>query len=115
MEAVTFFGGSAAAALIQKVGNRKHSEVIIEKDRASAVQLLTDAVTSLGARVSTLEGDLQQTREELATSQQEQTRVTGLFHQAVSVIRDAFDILRANNIPAPKISDDLEAEIERST
>jgi hypothetical protein len=120
--ALTFLGGSAATETIRWLRGRrgdKATTVSAEVDAASKVSAMalgllepyTKEVADLRSRVGSVETDLKKTREELAEAQREQSRITGLFSQAITALRDFFDIAVSRDLPTPVVSPELRAEI----
>lgn len=73
---------------------------------AATLEVYRTELATLGERVDALDHKLQ-------VSDDEQERLKVLLRHAVSVLRDFLAIAREHNLPAPEMSADLAAEIER--
>ncbi|QIS06747.1 hypothetical protein F5X71_34545 [Nocardia brasiliensis] len=78
----------------------------VNKMLVATLETYRRELADLMARVDILETKLR-------ASDAEQDRLKKLLRHAVSVLRDFLEVAADHNIPAPEMSDDLKAEIER--
>lgn len=111
----TFIAGGGALEGLRWIRGRRSDEATLKiteidaatKLNAMALGLLTPyerELEKLGKRLDGVEIELRESREE-------QNRITGLFQQAISALRDFLDISIARQLPTPTMSTELLSEI----
>ncbi len=117
--ALTFVGGTGFPALLNYLSSRRTAESDDDSAQVEAAKTVNDMavnlLTNCVAELQAVKTRLDTVEIQLAESKLEQSRITGLFHQAIGALRDFIDIARSRDIPAPVMSPELRAEIGRPT
>lgn len=113
----TFIGGSGATAFFNWLRARRRmpsenlrNEVAAAAD-VNAIALATLARVSEELQVVTRRLDVVEAAQEESIA--ELNRVTGLFREAIAVLRTVIDAARQGQISEPQMSAELMAEVER--
>ncbi|MFI5781128.1 hypothetical protein [Nocardia sp. NPDC051570] len=113
---LTFAGGAEA---IRTLHNRSRSKAENHRDTAVAESAVSSAALALlgpyRQEVVELRHKVDAIQLEREADRHEQSRISALLHHAIEVIRDCIDVMHQHDIPAPTMSAELLAEIERST
>lgn len=115
---LTLVGGAGFAEMLRAIRTRGRGEAENARDLAAADSYLVEAATKLlepyRLEVADLRDEVKALKTELAADRVEQARVTTLFGQSIAVIKDFLDIARTHKWAAPRMSDELLAEVERA-
>ncbi|MBO0878934.1 MAG: hypothetical protein J2P17_00810 [Mycobacterium sp.] len=114
----TFVSGGAGIELFRFWRARERSAAENQRDVAAADSAIVSAAVQLldpyRKEVADLREDIASVRNELEKDRLEHTRVTGLLQQAIAVIRDFLNVAREHAWPAPDMSPELLAEIDKA-